>query len=926
MKTRTSQETRTAQESMSQESRTSRHTRTLSRTRTSRKARALRQTRALRTRSRIYLYLLLVAFICVAIVMPVATRVSWSRSLNGEGNVGGTDVATRYEADSASMRDLKQLFLPAATAKVAPQVMEDTAGDQSASVVILLAEQADLSAAYAMTDQDARGWYVYNTLTKHAARTQAGLQSFLKAQGINFKSFWAANMLVATVSRPVIEVLAARADVARIDSNRPMRWIEDPSISNLQVTSSKPNIPEVAELGVMNVNAPAVWALGFTGQGIVIGDLDTGMRWTHNALKPRYRGWNGVTADHNYNWHDSIHSGGGSCGANTVAPCDDQGHGTHTAGTTVGDDGTGNQIGVAPGAKWIGCRNMDQGNGTPATYTECFQFTIAPTDLTGSNPNPSLRPHVLNNSWTCPASEGCTTRAELETIVQNTEAAGIFVEASAGNSGPGCSTVSDPPAIYSNSFSTGAINAADNSLASFSSRGPSTYYTPNLLKPNISAPGVTVRSSLRTSDTSFGTMSGTSMAGPHVVGVVALLWSARPTLSRNIAATKTILQNTANPSVTLAPTQTCGGTPSTQIPNNSFGYGRVDALAAVNAVPTAGQGSIAGTVTTSDGASVAGVTVSLTGARSARTITDSSGRYRFDGVDPGSFYSVTPDLVNYHFSPSSRSFSLVTNVADAVFTAAGDAVAVGNPLDSPEYFVRQHYLDFLGREPDQGGLDFWSGQLRACGSDLVCLNSRRTGVSAAFFVSQEFESSGLFVYDLYKGALGRSPLYAEYTDDRKQVVGGPALATEQATFAAGFVQRPEFVQRYPLTMPADVYVDALLSTAQQGSATDFSNQRLALINLYNSGASLNESRTLALRGLVESADFKQAQYNPAFVTMEYFGYLGRNPESAGFNFWLNILNQSSGNYSGMVCSFITSSEFQLHFAPVVTHSNTECGP
>ena len=239
-----------------------------------------------------------------------------------------------------------------------------------------------------------------------------------------------------------------------------------------------------------------------------------------------------------------------------------------------------NQIGVAPGAKWIACRTMDQGTGTPATYTECLQFMIAPTDLSGNNANPALRPHVLNNSWECPSSEGCTTRAELEIIVNNTQAAGIFVTGAAGNSGPACSTVSDPPPIYDATFSVGAYDM-NNLLAGFSSRGPSTFYNPNLLKPNLSAPGVVVRSSKRTNDTSFGILSGTSMAAPHVSGVVALLWSARPDLLRNIAATKELLQGTANPAVTVSPAQTCGGTTSTQIPNNSFGYGRVDALAAL---------------------------------------------------------------------------------------------------------------------------------------------------------------------------------------------------------------------------------------------------------------------------------------------------------------------------------------------------------
>ena len=476
--------------------------------------------------------------------------------------------------------------LVAAGSKITPEVLTETADGKSASVVIFLTDQADVSAAYRMKDQDARGWFVYNTLTQHAARTQVDLKDFLTSHGIAYQSFWAANMMVATVDRNMAQLLAARTDVARISSNKPARWIEKPEVANYEVSPRNPDDPATVEWGVNNVNAPLVWAMGFRGQGIVIGDLDTGMRWSHVALKPQYRGWNGTTADHNFNWHDSIHSGGGICGPDTMEPCDDSGHGTHTAGTTVGDDGAGNQVGVAPGAKWIGCRNMNEGNGMPSTYTECFQFMIAPTDLAGNNADPTLRPHVLNNSWGCPVSEGCTTGAELETIVNNTQAAGIFVEVSAGNAGSGCSTVNDAPGMYEASFSTGATNI-NNGLANFSSRGPSLFYTPPLLKPNVSAPGVNVRSTYSDSDTDYANLSGTSMAGPHVCGVVALLWSARPQLERDIEATKMILQNTANPNVTLASVQTCGGIPSTQIPNNSFGYGRVDALAAVNSIPSA---------------------------------------------------------------------------------------------------------------------------------------------------------------------------------------------------------------------------------------------------------------------------------------------------------------------------------------------------
>src|SRR5438067_3079436 len=331
-------------------------------------------------------------------------------------------------------------------AKIAPEVLAQTAQGGSASIISLLADQANVSAAHEMKDQHARGWFVYNTLTQHAARTQAALRAELEARGVSYQSFWAANMIVATADRALLESLAAREDVARIDSNNAVRWIEPPELTNFSVAPNSPSAPNTAEWGVQNVNAPSVWALGFTGQGMVIGDQDTGERWTHNALKPRYRGWDGTTADHNFNWHDAIHTGGGVCGPDTVAPCDDSGHGTHTAGTTVGDDGAGNQIGVAPGAKWIGCRNMDQGNGTPARYPECFQFMMAPTDLNGNNADPTLRAHVVGNSYTCPPDEFCAPDS-LHAMLENMRAAGVFMAVAAGNDGPDCSTIGDPPGL-----------------------------------------------------------------------------------------------------------------------------------------------------------------------------------------------------------------------------------------------------------------------------------------------------------------------------------------------------------------------------------------------------------------------------------------------------------------------------------------------
>ena len=151
----------------------------------------------------------------------------------------------------------------------------------------------------------------------------------------------------------------------------------------------------------------------------------------------------------------------------TLQPCDDYFHGTHTTGTAIGDDGGGNQIGMAPGAKWIGCRNMDQGVGTPARYIECMEFFLAPTPSAASaQGDPTLAPDITINSWGCPASEGCSVNT-LQAAVEAQSAAGIMMVVAAGNAGSGCSTVSDPPSFYDASYTVGALNTGTDTARFF---------------------------------------------------------------------------------------------------------------------------------------------------------------------------------------------------------------------------------------------------------------------------------------------------------------------------------------------------------------------------------------------------------------------------------------------------------------------------
>jgi len=248
------------------------------------------------------------------------------------------------------------------------------------------------------------------------------------------------------------------------------------------------------------------------------------------------------------------------------------------------------------------------------------------------------------------------------------------------------------------------------------------------------------------------------------------------------------------------------------------------------------------------------------------------------------------------------------------------------PADDAQFFVRSHYLDFLAREPDADGLGYWTNEITKCGTDPACLNLRRIGVSAAFFIENEFQDTGSFVYRLYKGSLGRQPTFAEFSVDRLQVIGGSDLEAQKTAFALAFVQRQEFVSKYQGTgKSAQGFVDALIATVMSSSGVDLTGERENLLTTYDLGNNLAESRSLTVRAAIEDVKFKQAVYNPSFVLMQYYGYLHRDPEQDGYLFWLDVLNnREPGNYRGMVCSFITSAEYQLRFGSTVTRTNRDC--
>nr|WP_230393827.1 S8 family serine peptidase [Plantactinospora alkalitolerans] len=439
-------------------------------------------------------------------------------------------------------------------------------GWQGERLFVVLREQADLSGvtstASGSAGREARGREVYRRLVTTAERSQAGLRRELDRRRLNYTPYYLVNAVEVDGGTAVRAWLAGRSDVAQVLVSQRLRALPAAG-SPARGTESAPTVPG---WNLRLIGADRVWSqLGVDGSGIVVGGSDSGVDGTHPALSAGFRGGDD-------SWFDPWNG--------SRSPTDQGGHGTHTLATAVGDE----NVGVAPGARWVGCVNLDRNLGNPAHYLDCLQFMLAPFPP-GADPfhagRPERAPQVLTNSWGCPEIEGCA-RDTLRPAADAFAAAGVFFVAAAGNTGPFCESIDTAPAPYPEVFTVGAVDR-ERRVATFSSRGPA---AGGAGKPDVVAPGVAVLSALPGGG--YGTQSGTSMATPHLAGVVALMWSANPGLVGDLESTSRILRDSATPAEPTYRSQNsadrCGSA------QNITGAGLVDAYGAVRAAQQAVRG------------------------------------------------------------------------------------------------------------------------------------------------------------------------------------------------------------------------------------------------------------------------------------------------------------------------------------------------
>ncbi len=403
-------------------------------------------------------------------------------------------------------------------AKVDPDIIAQfQSRDSSASYLVWMQEQADLSAAYTIQDWDARGWYVYHTLRTTADASQQQLRELLeKARqqqpAIEFEPYYIINAVAVQSDFSTLSQIATLPEVRHI-SAEPQLTLPEPQIRTTQPTRAT---PAMIPYGIEQLRAVDVWEqFGERGKGVVVANLDTGVAHTHPALAENYRGRLGTYGyDHNYNWYDFA--------AQSPVPVDNDGHGTHTMGTIAGNDAN-TVYGLAPDASWMTVRVCTTSQSC-YNFINAAQWALAPFPISGQTElaDPALRPNVVNNSW-----EYISTNAQFQQIADAWHAAGMIAIFAAGNHGGSVGSISSP-GEYCNVIGVGA-SAENGSIASFSGRGPGHFAPCQTSKPDLAAPGVDVLSAYPPDDVQ--TLSGTSMASPHVAGCVALLLGLDPTLS-----------------------------------------------------------------------------------------------------------------------------------------------------------------------------------------------------------------------------------------------------------------------------------------------------------------------------------------------------------------------------------------------------------
>jgi hypothetical protein len=583
------------------------------------------------------------------------------------------------------------------TDKIEGLLLDQFATRGSSDFIMHFDEQADLSAAYSM-DWNTRGEFVYNALKETAELSQANAKVLLDANGQKYQTFiagnelyvWGGNLTLANelVVLPNVDFIRATRTY-HIDPVEDVKPLENLTwagafLATHTLTTVGSSTEAITAWGITDTKADQFWTTyGVRGDGIVVANIDTGVQWNHPALDQSFKC--GLNPSDPVCWYDPANI----CGASGA--CDNNGHGTHTMGTMVADDDPSLTYiaGMAPNAHWIACKGCESNECSDFALNACSDWILAP------NGNPINRPNVVNNSWGGDSGGDNWFQAK----VQAWRAAGIFPAFSAGNSGPGCSTLASP-GDYQESFASAAHDSGHN-IGSFSSRGPSAFGDNPYTKPNLSAPGVSICSTVPTNAWSCG-YSGTSMASPHTAGAVALLWSCNPDLIGAIDITFQALQN----SVDTPPAGDCGA-PADGQGNYTYGYGYLDVLAAGNDVCNhVDTGFLIGHVYDENNKPIEGASVTASPAVLGNGINATT--------DPTGSYSMELLVGTYDITASKNSYtsqtvtgvqvlSGQTKVQDFQLTYIGAWTKIALPTGCPdwtrydgEYYAGTGNVYFLG--------------------------------------------------------------------------------------------------------------------------------------------------------------------------------------------------------------------------------------